>query len=103
MLFHDHSMLKLQSFSGPQKIHEGFVLRFGGLAVLTGLLPTLLFFPSVDRLVYNVNSCCIAGVSGWFIEDFTGCVSARIRFSFSILAGGLFCLASGCYFSVNIF
>ena len=95
LLFQNHNMPKLQSFSGPQKIHEGFVPRFGGFAVLSGLFPTLLFFPSVNPSLFMILTLVALPVLlVGLLEDFTGCVSARIRFSVSLLAGGLFCLIS---------
>lgn len=104
LLFQNYSMPKLQSLSGPQKIHEGFVPRFGGLAVLTGLLPTLFFFPNVNQSFFiMLTLVALPVLLAGLLEDFAGCVSAQIRFSVSLFTGGLFCLISGYVISsVNI-
>ena len=104
LLFQNYSMPKLQSSSGPQKIHEGFVPRFGGLAVLTGLFPSLLSFPSVNQSLFiMLTFVALPVLLAGLLEDFTGCVSAGIRFVVSLLAGGMFCLMSGYVISsVNI-
>jgi UDP-N-acetylmuramyl pentapeptide phosphotransferase/UDP-N-acetylglucosamine-1-phosphate transferase len=104
LLFQNFSVLKRQSFSGPQKIHEGFVPRFGGLAISASIFSTLIFFPNVKQSLFLLLTlAAMPALLAGLVEDFTGRVSARLRLWASLFVGVIFCAVTGYSISsVNI-
>jgi UDP-N-acetylmuramyl pentapeptide phosphotransferase/UDP-N-acetylglucosamine-1-phosphate transferase len=88
--------LARDSFFGPQKIHHGFVPRVGGVGIVVGLTISLIFFfnDSSSLLLLLISASLPVFLAG-VIEDFTGSVTAKVRFIASLLAGSFFCWMTG--------
>jgi|MDSW01.1.fsa_nt_gb UDP-N-acetylmuramyl pentapeptide phosphotransferase/UDP-N-acetylglucosamine-1-phosphate transferase len=93
---HQRSLLGVDSLTGLQKAHQGFVSRIGGLSFFFASIVSLAFFQTAVPtlfvvLIITALPVFLAGV----VEDFTGLVSARLRLLVSLISGVLFCWLSG--------
>ncbi len=93
LVFHKYFQIGKDGDRGPQKTHKGSVPRIGGLAIFFVLAGTLIFLNSKTLLLLMVAAFPVFFAGA--IEDFTGGVSAEIRFISSLISGGLFVWITG--------
>ena len=77
--------------SGPQKIHESYIPRIGGISIYLILFLYSLFYFEDMLLYYIVLSSSLVFFAGFF-EDITNKISPKIRLISTIISS-IFCLS----------
>lgn len=79
------------NFPGPQKIHNNFVPRFGGISFIISIIFFIYFFDTkyTNSFILILISCLPAFISG-LCEDFTNLITPKARLFASIVSGILF-------------
>lgn len=91
-----HGMVTFDVMTGPQKFHEKFTPRIGGLAVFTGLWAAAsMTVPPTRELLFAFGVSSIFAFVAGLAEDLTKRVSTTLRLLSTILSGLGFCMLTG--------
>ncbi|MDB2390491.1 glycosyltransferase [Alphaproteobacteria bacterium] len=91
-----HGRFTADTNDGPQKIHHNVTSRIGGVAIFASMM-ILGFLGLFNSSPFFLILMCasIPVFLGGLIEDLTGRVSPKVRFSLAIISGACFVYASG--------
>ena len=91
-----HAHFTTDSNDGPQKIHQNMTPRIGGVAIFMSMVITgFLGGFSTNPIFMATIGATIPVFLGGLVEDFTGCVSPRVRLLLAITSGACFVYVSG--------
>ena len=91
-----HGMATFDVMTGPQKFHEKFTPRVGGLAVFTGLwAASSMTAPPTRELLFAFGISGIFAFVAGLAEDLTKRVSTALRLLATMLSGLGFCTLTG--------